>query len=266
MSSVRVETKQETKEIKTNPFVPSIQSAKKLIEPFKSLSKTEGQAHFVAGALNNFDILTEEEIGDFSKTLNAWTEDSSLSKEKIPNLKDSFTDVLYQVSLALAAAKPINGEDFATTEKIAPENQIVTSDRYQFDINSIVHWINTKGSFENPYTKSRFNLRDQKTIKSVAAAKNIKIEMGNLHLDEDPALLNGALSAIEQEEKFNFNSPLNIHGLFSALSMPFFNAPSIPEIPDWAVAGNHDSEMTMTFYSGSDNGSFSVRTFTSRRR
>lgn len=85
-------------------------------------------------------------------------------------------------------------EDFATSENITPEYRIITSDRYQFDIRSIVKWINEKGSYNNPYTGAAFKPEDQKSIHDTALAKGLTINVGHVyHVEEHPAMLAAAI-------------------------------------------------------------------------
>lgn len=107
-----------------------------------------------------------------------------------PKSKKNLDELLYEIALTLANLNPVNDIDFATQEPIAPENRIVTSDRYQHDINSLQQWLRHRNT--NPWTNLQFSRRDIDFVKlSLITRKpndEIEISEGNDYQGGDPNL------------------------------------------------------------------------------
>lgn len=99
----------------------------------------------------------------------------------------------------LKEIKPLrNTNDFATLEKIDPQNRFVTTDGYQFDINSLAQWTQAN-HWTNPFTNSPFSVVDKKNIQEaiikrlavvnvLASPVPIEVEEEDLNLLE-PAIV-----------------------------------------------------------------------------
>lgn len=106
----------------------------------------------------------------------------------------SFDTMLYKTGLALAGICPINKEDFATLDKIDPNDRVVTFDRYQFDVHSLVELLKTQSlaTLSNPSTREPFIERDKQHIlacvKSFMNGKSVELHTGNPFPGGDPNL------------------------------------------------------------------------------
>lgn len=107
-----------------------------------------------------------------------------------PKSGKNLDELLYEIALTLANLNPINTYDFATQEPIAPEKLIVTSDRYQHDIDSLQVWLRHKTT--NPWTNLKFSERDINFIRLNLQIRKptdaIDINEGNPYPGGDPDL------------------------------------------------------------------------------
>jgi hypothetical protein len=134
---------------------------------------------------------------------NNLTEDGLMGlSEKLKKIKQcSENDLFNSVIDVISKILPKNVTDLVTLEIIPSESRITTTDGFRFDINSLVHWINEKGEYRNPYNQQIFSGKDQQLINTFAKTKGLEISIGHrLHVEEDPSMLAGALSAIIRED------------------------------------------------------------------
>lgn len=151
--------------------------------------------------LNYLDVGTPEDIAALRGEIKSWINNNPQTAARtIDNM--SLHDALHSFLIAMAAAKPINTEDPITQDAVAESKRIVTSDGYQFDAESLLTWIKTKGKMVNPLTNLIFAEKDQLGI-IVYAAEN-KIDITHTYSgpeQEDPGLLRSALDAMNTDQR-----------------------------------------------------------------
>lgn len=174
----------------------------KVIDRFLNLEAIKNDASF-------------QELASITKTLNQINADQALASQ--PDTRDalsnqlcillnrlmneerfydikisdtSFGDALYCAALTLADIHPVNNSDFITLEPIDPAKRIVTSDRYQHDIDSLVNWL--RRNITNPYTNLKFHARDLTYIQKQHALRYltepVEFNQHQTHPGGDPDL------------------------------------------------------------------------------
>lgn len=184
---------QKEKELK-DPQIP-ISEVIELLKGFTALPDTKVIAQDVIDSLAELNKLDEKEENPLVEKIANKIQKyfSNISVSPIINGK-SFKTLLFQSSLAIANKWPINPIDVITQDIIEPKNRFVTSDRHQFDITTLVSWINSKGKMTNPITNELFRLEDQEIIKKLAKDRGLVIDPEHpFHSGEDLALLAGAI-------------------------------------------------------------------------
>jgi hypothetical protein len=94
-----------------------------------------------------------------------------IQSRRFANVKGNYESALYEAALTLANLNPANTIDFATQEPISPEKRVVTSDRFQHDIDSLQTWLRHHN--KNPWTNLPFSDRDITTITLHLLAKKL---------------------------------------------------------------------------------------------
>lgn len=180
-----------------NPFIAALAS----LEAFTSDSNVGTLAKefkaeiekLQAGKSTEKEPLTENNLLTLNTKLEKFLKESKISSVQENESFRKTIETLFQTL-------PRNVCDFATLEPVTPDSRIVTSDRYQFDINSIVNWINTKNEYQNPATNQPFNQNDQQRIQRIAKKHGLTINVsGIFHAEENPAMMAGVLAAIARE-------------------------------------------------------------------
>jgi hypothetical protein len=134
---------------------------------------------------HNLDLIdsgksSEDLLTDLSEKMDKWVEDKNIAQLTIDGIL--FKELLMKIKNSL----PINIQDFATLANINPADRIRLSDRYLFDINSLVKWINQKAKFVHPYKPATtIKQSDQDAIRKFAAAKGLAIRFLPTYPEED---------------------------------------------------------------------------------
>lgn len=215
----------------SNQQPSSLQSISDLLNKFKVFREVQMPCDFILSQLNKIKLgeLSETHLADLSEKITKWSKDEKVSNPKLNS--NSFKDVLKEILEVL----PRNVEDFSTLENIKPDFRLMTSDRYQFDIRSLVKWINEKKKYINPYNQSVFTPANQKAIQECAASKGLVIDIIGSGFSqpqaEDPDLLRNAIAQIlgpGQHIPVAANHPPQRLGFFQAREAPDPNTNPIP--------------------------------------
>jgi hypothetical protein len=218
-------------DIESSKQSSSLQLVLDLLNKFKVFREVQMPCDFILSQLNKIKSgdLSETQLADLAEKITKWSKDEKVSNPTLSN--NSFKDVL-QKTLGIL---PRNVEDFSTLENIKPDFRLMTSDRYQFDIRSLVRWINQKKKYINPYNQSVFTPADQKAIQEFAGSKGLAIDIiGSGYSQpqaEDPDLLRNAIAQVlgpGQHIPEVPNNPPQHFGFFQAPEPPDPNMNPIP--------------------------------------
>lgn len=126
--------------------------------------------------IKNVIVLINDELKKLAKLQQEYL--LSENNVKIFNTRmDKALQALVQLCPELAPRIcPINTIDPMTQEPIPEENAIYMEDRHQFDIVTLVQWINAKKDFLNPLNRKKFSPNDIENIKEFAKLKNLVID------------------------------------------------------------------------------------------
>lgn len=170
--------------------VPSISEVIAQLQTFADNEITQHSTNIIIENLKRFkqlslllpllDTLPQGEVKDIhdeiEKIANFLTKKLMITlsdpKQSSVQVSDKlFSDVLYNASLAIAKILPRNKIDFITQieiENIPEKDSVYTSDRFKFDLKALVLFINSVHDFRHPQHRTRFNLRDIRTIQRAA--------------------------------------------------------------------------------------------------
>lgn len=233
MSESRRQDAKENKEAKSFISLPKIDGVIQLLKSFDNEKDTSMCVGYLLMRLHqlNCNTLTQTQLDGLQEKIVKWSKDTSINAVIINGV--SFQQALEKTLLAF----PKNIEDFADGENITPDNRIVTSDGYQFNIESLVHWINEKKEYHNPYTNREFGKTDQEAILDFAKTKGLLIDITTPRLppEEDPTMLAAAIPIARgrsniripfppQLQQFLQGSPRNFYDYESHINSTLFAA------------------------------------------
>lgn len=238
LSSSRLPVKErKEREVKTAPPAPKVREINckptiaEAVEALSTFSKQPG----ISEIISVFCFLEIDEAAE-DKTVDELRAKLQviLQKPENNNFKhDGLTlcDAAHQALLALALYRPINPGNLIDGAVISDEDHIVTADGYQFNIEELINWHNTrecrwqdlrelpnKKYLLNPYTRSKINPRGVAVIKAFAAKHPKKIVINDLWKEETvtPPSLPSATGTFFASPGLNFRRRF----LSSSLSAP----------------------------------------------
>jgi hypothetical protein len=163
----------------------------KAINQLSEFSKCEGVSTILEAlkALEKMSKVEDGSLISLRNQLNTVLADNNSASVNNNNNNLSFADVVYNISLGLAAFRSINDNDPVTQCEISKDNCVFVSTGHQFDIRALIQYHNGRGYrgsalnespsskwLLNPFTNKPFSLRDVIHIQAVAEQKGIKIQ------------------------------------------------------------------------------------------